>query len=354
MGHLKMENIRLNINSGSSSTVYIRDSFDDFYLISEHEKSVIAVIDKNVEKLYGDCFPYKKIVIGPVKEKIKTLKTVDFIIGELLKMEADRDTLLLGIGGGITTDITGFAASIYKRGIRCAYVSTSLLGQVDASFGGKTGVNYEGYKNIIGTFSQPVFSYLNISTLKTLPPREFSSGIVEMLKMFIIADRGSYQTAVTLFSGSKPYDTVIFEKLLTTAVRLKSWIVERDDKEKGERRLLNLGHTFGHAIEKCAADRSMPVLHGEAVSMGIIISAMISSKLRHFSNENLESLIDDFTRLGLPTRSPFSIEELFAAVKADKKREGDSIHMALINNIGSTFLETISIDELAEVSNDLY
>lgn len=348
-----MENIRLNINSGSSSTVYIRDSFDDFYSLVEKEKEVVAIIDKNVERLYSGCFPYNKIVIE-VSEKNKTLKTIDYVIGELLKKEVNKNCLLLGIGGGILTDITGFVASIYKRGVRCAYVSTSLLGQVDASFGGKTGVNYKGYKNIVGSFSQPIFSYLNLSVLGTLPENEFNCGISEMLKMFVIADMGSYQTAVKLFSEKGPYDKDTFEKLLTIAVRLKSWIVERDVMEKGERRLLNLGHTFGHAIEKCSDSQGGNILHGEAISIGVIIAAKLSKKLGFLSDEDLSKIISDYQKIGLPVDCPYPMEMLLEAIRLDKKREGDDIHFVLIKNIGSAFLKTISIDELTEVSYDLH
>lgn len=348
-----MENIRLNINSGSSSIVYIRDSFDDLFPLVDKEKELVAIIDRKVEELYGNYFNCKKVVID-VSEKMKTLGTVDYIVGELLKLEVNRNALLLGIGGGITTDITGFVASIYKRGVRCAYVSTSLLGQVDAAFGGKTGVNYEGYKNIIGSISQPLFSYLNMSVLETLPPKEYLCGVAEMLKMFVIADNSSYNTAVNLFSGPKPYDKDVFEKLLTASVRLKSWIVERDEKERGERRLLNLGHTFGHAIEKCSDDSGNKILHGEAISIGTIIAAKISNKMGILSNEGLEALQNDYAKVGLPIESPYHMSQMLEAIRADKKREGDNIHFVLINNIGLAILKVISIDELAEVSNGLY
>lgn len=355
-----MENIRLNIDSGASSIVYIRDTFDDLFPLLEKEKDVTVIIDKNVDLYYGKIFEgYKKIIIE-TSESNKTLKVVDHIIGELLEMEVGRDALLLGVGGGITTDVTGFVASIYKRGVKCAYISTSLLGQIDASFGGKTGVNYAGYKNIIGVIKQPLFSYINTSVLKTLPEREFRSGLAEMLKTFIIADRSAYQICVDLFSEKDGYEKLMenipaneaFNKLITTAVRTKSWIVERDEKEKGERRLLNLGHTFGHAIEKCSSKKDN-ILHGEAVAEGLVISVAISNKLEILSNEDYRKIISDFDTIGLPTKTNIPAESLLNAILNDKKREGDVLHFVLIQNIGSAIIKNITIDEIKGLYNDL-
>lgn len=355
-----MENIRLNIDSGMSSIVYVRNSFDDLLPLLANEGDVTVIIDKNVDNYYGDVFSnYRKIIIE-VSEANKTLKLVDSIVGELLDKEVGRDTLILGVGGGITTDVAGFVASIYKRGVRCAYVSTSLLGQIDASFGGKTGVNYSGYKNIIGIIKQPVFSFINTSVLNTLPEREFKSGLSEMLKTFIIADRSAYQTCVDMFSQKDSYSLLMnnieandtFNKLITTAIRIKSWIVERDEKEKGERRLLNLGHTFGHAIEKCTS-RKGKILHGEAVSVGLLISAALSHKLNLLAYDEFEKLKIDFKSIGLPFETDISAEMLLDAVKNDKKREGDTLHFALIKSIGSAIIKDISIDEIIELYNDL-
>ena len=355
-----MENIRLNIDSGASSIVYIRDTFDDLFPLLEKEKDVTVIIDKNVDLYYGKIFEgYKKIIIE-TSESNKTLKVVDHIIGELLEMEVGRDALLLGVGGGITTDVTGFVASIYKRGVKCAYISTSLLGQIDASFGGKTGVNYAGYKNIIGVIKQPLFSYINTSVLKTLPEREFRSGLAEMLKTFIIADRSAYQICIDLFSEKDGYEKLMenipaneaFNKLITTAVRTKSWIVERDEKEKGERRLLNLGHTFGHAIEKCSSKKDN-ILHGEAVAEGLVISVAISNKLEILSNEDYRKIISDFDTIGLPTKTNIPAESLLNAILNDKKREGDVLHFVLIQNIGSAIINNITIDDIKGLYNDL-
>lgn len=355
-----MENIRLTTKSGSSSVVYVRDNFEELHSMLSTEKEVVVIIDKNVEALFGNEFNFKKIVIE-VSEQKKTLETVSFVIEELLKAEVGRDCLLLGIGGGITTDIIGFVASIYKRGVRFAYVATSLLSQVDASFGGKNGVNFKDYKNIIGTINQSEYTFINISVLKTLPKREFLSGVAEMVKVFTIADYNSYRNCVDFFKNNEINDSLLdradlrvaLSKLIASAIKIKCWIVEKDELEKGERRLLNLGHTFGHAIEKCSM-KGCNILHGEAISIGMVIAAKISNNIGLLLKDNLTTLINDLKAIGLPISTNIPLDQLLSAIKNDKKREGESIHLVLVQNIGQSIIKKVTIKELEDMIYDLY
>ena len=206
-----------------------------------------------------------------VSETVKTMESVMDICSWLLDKGADRDALVLAVGGGITTDMAGFAATIYKRGVRFAYIPTTLLAQVDAAIGGKTGVNFEKYKNILGVIRQPEFTYLCPQVLESLPAREFLSGAAELLKTFIISDGGMYDRAVAYLkaysqdrAATLEQKEVELKELITAAAAVKAGVVSRDQFEKGERRVLNLGHTFAHAIETLSrqseGDSGMPVL----------------------------------------------------------------------------------------------
>lgn len=292
-------------------------------------------------------------------EESKNIETVLEIEKWLLETGADRDALLLAVGGGITTDMAGFAASIYKRGIRFAFIPTTLLSQVDAAIGGKTGVNFESLKNMIGVIRQPDFTYICPDVLATLPARDFRSGAAEMLKTFIIEDGGNYEKAVQVLSeiagASMPDGNAkqpagqacsnisahqkALQKLIAAAAAVKAGIVSRDQFESGERRKLNLGHTFAHAIEWKARETGSDITHGEAVAIGIIQAAKLTdSKLA-------AKLKADFIKAGLPTELPFPLEDLAAAMLKDKKAEGGKVHFVLIRTIGDVYTEDMTVAE---------
>lgn len=322
-----------------------------------------------------------------VSEENKSMSTVLEICKWLMDNDAGRNALLLAIGGGITTDMAGFAASIYKRGIRFAYVPTTFLSQVDAAIGGKTGVNFENYKNILGVIRQPEFTYICPEVLGTLPYRDFLSGAAELLKTFIIDNAGNnYEKAVEVLSeihGSIDRKQAIalhlaeIEELAAAAARIKAGIVERDEFECGERRKLNLGHTFAHAIESVSMSRhngSMSghngaesgVTHGEAVAMGMIMAAKASERYYNPASESpsrpeniagqndtatseeceslSSSLAHDFSRCGLPTECPFPPESLSGAMKKDKKAENGIVHFVLIRAIGDVRIVDLPVE----------
>lgn len=339
------------------------------------------------QKLEGTLPHPSNLLLLDVSEENKSMSTVLEICKWLMDNDAGRNALLLAIGGGITTDMAGFAASIYKRGLRFAYVPTTFLSQVDAAIGGKTGVNFENYKNILGVIRQPEFTYICSEVLGTLPYRDFLSGAAELLKTFIIDNTGNnYEQAVEVLSeihGSIDRKQAIashladIEEFAAVAAKIKAGIVERDEFECGERRKLNLGHTFAHAIESVSMSRhngSMSghngaesgVTHGEAVAMGMIMAAKASERYYNLASESpsqteniagqndtatseeAESLSSrlarDFSRCGLPTECPLPPESLSGAMKKDKKAENGIVHFVLIRAIGDVRIVDLPVE----------
>ena len=370
-------------------TGYLKGYPAVFVLADRQVKSSAEQVVKAYEaQKLEDTLPNpSNLLLLDVSEENKSMSTVLEICKWLMDNDAGRNALLLAIGGGITTDMAGFAASIYKRGIRFAYVPTTFLSQVDAAIGGKTGVNFQNYKNILGVIRQPEFTYICPEVLGTLPYRDFLSGAAELLKTFIIDNTGNnYEKAVEVLSeihGSIDRKQAIashlaeIEDLAAAAAKIKAGIVERDEFECGERRKLNLGHTFAHAIEFVSMSRhngSMSghncaesgVTHGEAVAMGMIMAAKASewyynlasespSRRENIAGQNgtatsegAESLSSrlarDFSRCGLPTECPFPPESLSGAMKKDKKAENGIVHFVLIRAIGDVRIEDLPVE----------
>lgn len=363
---------------------YMKEYPDVFVVADRQVKSSAEQVVKAYEAQNPDnlgTLPHpSNLLLLDVSEENKSMSTVMEICKWLMDNDAGRNALLLAIGGGITTDMAGFAASIYKRGIRFAYVPTTFLSQVDAAIGGKTGVNFENYKNILGVIRQPEFTYICPEVLGTLPYRDFLSGAAELLKTFIIDNAGNnYEKAVEVLSeiyGSIDRKQEIalhlaeIEGLAAAAARIKAGIVERDEFECGERRKLNLGHTFAHAIESVSMSRhygaESGISHGEAVAMGMIMAAKASERYYNLASENsLQSddiagqndtatseggeslssrLVRDFSRCGLPTECPFPPESLSGAMKKDKKAENGIVHFVLIRAIGDVRIVDLPVE----------
>lgn len=272
-------------------------------------------------------------------EEGKSMETVLLIARSLLEAGASRKALVLAVGGGITTDLAGFAASIYKRGVRYANVPTTLLAQVDAAIGGKTGVNFDSYKNMLGVIVQPVFTFICAEVLRTLPRRDFLSGAAEMLKTFVIENEDDhYGKAVRCLSDSG--DGI--QDLVFAAAAVKAGVVSRDPFEAGERRKLNLGHTFAHAIEHEARQNGDDITHGEAVAMGMILAARLSDATG-ISTGMEARLTQDFTAVGLPVQCPYPPETLAAAMDKDKKAEGGLVHFVLPERVGSVIIRDLPV-----------
>lgn len=314
----------------------------DLAALLEPEKEVFVVYDEAVYSAFEALKSDRRIVGAfPLKagEGVKDIDTVMAIERAMMEAGLSREGLVLSIGGGITTDIGGFAACIYKRGVRFANVPTTLLAMVDAAIGGKTGVNLDGYKNMVGIIRQPEFVYIDPAFLKTLPEREIRCGLAELLKTFLLADAALFEDAVAALPEVLP------EHILA-AGRIKAQIVEEDPFEKGRRTILNLGHTFAHAIEKLSSE-SIP--HGEAVAIGIVLACRLSDKLGVSEDGALEARVRSaFLKAGLPVESPYSVRELSAAMAKDKKSTGaGAVTFVLLAAPGRPVLRSLALGDLS-------
>lgn len=312
---------------------------------------IFVVCDRAVAHLVPRLGLDAAVLELEASEEKKSLRTVEEICRALLEGGADRKSFVLALGGGIISDMAGFAASIYMRGIRFAYVPTTLLAMTDAAIGGKTGVNFLSYKNILGSFTEPCFTWMAAASLEGLPRREVLSGAAEMLKSFIIDNvDGSYSTALEFFrTASLPEkcDAATAARLLPlarAAAGVKAGIVSRDFRESGERKLLNLGHSFAHAIEHLAqtgADGNVGISHGEAVSMGIVLAARLSCALGYAPKGFDSSLEADFASAGLRVKCPYAPRQLVQAMSRDKKAEAGTLSFVLMRGISDVFVEKL-------------
>ena len=312
---------------------------------------IFVVCDRAVAHLVPRLGLDAAVLELEASEEKKSLRTVEEICRALLEGGADRKSFVLALGGGIISDMAGFAASIYMRGIRFAYVPTTLLAMTDAAIGGKTGVNFLSYKNILGSFTEPCFTWMAAASLEGLPRREVLSGAAEMLKSFIIDNvDGSYSTALEFFrTASLPEkcDAATAARLLPlarAAAGVKAGIVSRDFRESGERKLLNLGHSFAHAIEHLAqtgADGNVGISHGEAVSMGIVLAARLSCALGYAPKGFDSSLEADFAAAGLRVKCPYAPRQLVQAMSRDKKAEAGMLSFVLMRGISDVFVEKL-------------
>jgi len=236
-------------------------------------ENTFIITDKNVYNLYQSHFPRMPMHIIEPGEASKSFKVAEDIFRWLLQNNADRNSFIVGIGGGVVCDLAGFVASTYMRGVNFGFVSTTLLSQVDASVGGKNGIDIDGYKNIVGTFTQPKFVICDTAMLSTLPITELRCGFAEIVKHTLIDDKPMFEMLEANFHKALSLEKQVIEELIINSITIKAKIVSLDEKEAGERRKLNLGHTWGHAIEKITG-----IPHGEAVSIGLAFTAWLSEK----------------------------------------------------------------------------
>ena len=277
-------------------------------------------------------------------EENKTMDTVLLICRSMMEAGLSRSGEVICVGGGITSDIGGFAASIFKRGVSYVNVPTTLLAQVDAGIGGKTGVNFDGLKNMLGAIVQPRVTYICADALRTLPQRELLCGVAEMLKTFLIADPAAYEEfCICGVSGTSPTAA----ELINRAAAIKEGIVEEDLYESGQRAVLNLGHTFAHGIEHVALERGDDVAHGEAVAMGIVLAAGLGDRLYGTALE--PRIAADFGRIGLPVECPYALEELVPAMSRDKKGAGEKVKFVLLEDIGKPKFEMLAPARAVEI-----
>jgi 3-dehydroquinate synthase len=342
-----MKEIRLN-TTDSSCRILVGESFKNVvdYLPG---KKLVIITDENVYRHYAAFFPEGLLITIKPGESSKTISIASEIYGQLIANEIDRQSFILGVGGGIVCDLAGYIASTYLRGISFGFVSTTLLSQVDASIGGKNGVNYEGYKNMVGVVRQPEFVICDPDMLSTLPVEEYYMGFAEMIKYGAIMNAELFDLLEKDYMKALDGDGEILEEIISICVQEKCMIVEADEKESGERKKLNFGHTFAHAFEK-----NTGIPHGAAVSIGMVLAAGISEKLGLISQQDVDRLQDLLVKYNLPVKYPHSFDDVFEVMKRDKKRDGDSIGLILLERIGEAVIRNIELATLKNWIDDLH
>lgn len=311
------------------------------------KKRVVVISDVNIDRHYHSLLAQYDHVLISQGETSKTLHTVDKIYRQFIELGVDRSTFVLGIGGGIVTDVAGFVASTYMRGLEFGFVSTTLLGQVDASVGGKNGVNVDGYKNMVGTFNQPRFVICDVGMLVTLSEREFRTGLAEMIKAGVIADKQLFERLETVTLQDLRTDRDLLSELVYRAIKVKADIVERDERESGDRRKLNLGHTLAHAIEKSSSKMN----HGEAVAVGLSLISEVAVRRGIMAEKDKQRIDNLLTKFGFSLCPPVEVRHLLREVKKDKKSEGNQIYIVFPEKIGSCRVEKMGIEDFVECFN---
>lgn len=314
-------------------------------------KRLCIVTDSNVDKLYGEeleklltgnCLKVVKYVF-PAGEENKTLDTVKEVYKFLIEEGFDRKDMLVALGGGVVGDLTGYTAATYLRGIDFIQIPTTLLAQADSSIGGKTGVDFDGYKNMVGAFKMPRLVYMNLSVLKSLDSRQYFAGFAEIMKHGIIKDAIYYEWLIENMYEICERDLDVLEEMVMRSCGVKKLVVEKDPTEQGDRALLNLGHTIGHAIEKA---KNFELYHGECVALGIVAAAYISWKKELLSMDEYYEIRDMF----VPFYLPISVDgldpnEILKLTKSDKKMEAGKIKFVLLKKIGKAVIDTSVTDE---------
>ena len=333
--------------SSGTTTYYFQKKFSELDEVIQNRKSVF-ITDEHVFALYPHYFENRQFIVIQAGEQTKTWSSVQTITEQLIKFEADRKTLLIGVGGGMITDITGFAASIYMRGVSFGFVPTSLLAMVDASIGGKNGINFGLYKNMLGVIRQPVFIFYDVHFLETLADEEWSNGFAEIIKYGCIFDSNLFSEVSDHNIEYYKKNTTAIQSLIQKCVDWKNKTVVEDEHEKGTRKLLNFGHTVGHAIEN-----RIQLSHGYAVSIGMMVASVVSESVTGFRPEMTELLKKVLQQYNLPTQSSFSTNEIMEVLKMDKKRDANSVDYILLKTIGRAVIKNIPFETIQQAL-DLY
>jgi 3-dehydroquinate synthase len=322
----------------ASGIAHLRDIVD--------QKSSIIVTDENVFNAHTKRFKNWNTIVLKPGEEYKIQSTADNIIEQLIEMEADRKTTLIGVGGGVITDMTGYVASVYMRGLKFGFLPTTLLSMVDASIGGKNGIDLGVYKNIVGIIRQPSFILHDMVFLNSLPQSEWENGFAEIIKHACIKDLAMFrELEASTLKKYQSRQTSICELVQKNAL-LKTKVVQQDEFEKNERRLLNFGHTLGHALEN-----QYELSHGQAISIGMTYASHISQQLTGF--KETERVVNVLAKYGLPTYASFDKEKVFSVLKMDKKREKSEMNYVLLDKIGKGVIKSIPIKELESIIKGL-
>ena len=288
----------------------------------------------------------------PAGEEHKNLDTIRLIYEHMIQEKLDRKSLLAALGGGVVGDMTGFAAATYMRGIDFIQIPTTLLSQVDSSVGGKTGVDFARYKNMVGAFHQPRLVYMNLNTLKTLPREEFTSGMGEVVKTGLICDRTLFEDVCAGYDRLSSFDWELLSGTVRRCCEIKASIVEKDPTEQGERALLNLGHTIGHAIEK---EKDFTLRHGQCVGIGLRAAAYLSLKRGTLTPEEYRIICQGLMTCRLPVSAEgLTAEQVIASARKDKKSSNGQIRFILMNGIGHSYIDnTVTEEEILDAVREV-
>lgn len=330
--------------SGKQVDVYFDASFQNLDSIVDRSQAVL-ITDEHVFASHSKKFKNWNTIVLKPGESYKIQPTADAIIEQLIKFEADRKTVLIGIGGGVITDLVGYVAAVYMRGLRFGFVPTTLLAMVDASIGGKNGIDVGPYKNLVGTIRQPSFLFYDFSFLKTLPDAEWSNGFAEIIKHACIRDAALFaaleKSNITRFKKNKKGIASIVQR----NVQIKSKIVQQDEFEQGDRKLLNFGHTLGHALET-----QYELTHGQAISLGMVFASWLSFTMLGFGQaQRISNLLEQY---GLPVTSEFDVKRVFQILRMDKKRVKETMHFILLQKLGKGVIREVDINRLNLLLNE--
>jgi 3-dehydroquinate synthase len=331
--------------STTSTNIYFAGGISHLKEIIDAKQAII-ITDENVFALHQKRFKGYKTIIVKAGEQHKNQDTVNSIIEQLIQLEADRKTILVGVGGGVITDLTGYVASIYMRGIAFGFVPTTLLALVDASIGGKNGIDVGVFKNIVGVTKQPSFILHDLIFLNTLPQTEWQNGFAEIIKHACIKD-------AVMFKQLQSHDVSYYQKkkvqvceLIQRNAKLKLKVVQADEFEQADRKLLNFGHTLGHALEN-----QYELSHGQAISIGLAYASKISEQLLGFKQTN--AVVKILQQYGLPTGMQFDKQQVFSVLKMDKKRSNATMNYVLLEKIGKGILLPIPLIDLEKIIANL-
>ena len=359
------ERLPILYNNKPCYDILFTQSFDELWPELEamgcENRRICIVTDSKVDELYGTevlallegkCLKAVKYAF-PHGEENKNLDTVRSIYAFLIQEGFDRKDLLLALGGGVVGDTTGYVAATYLRGVDYVQIPTTLLSQTDSSIGGKTGVDFDGYKNMVGAFKMPGLVYINLAVLQTLDDRQFYSGFAEVMKHGLIKDAILYQWLIQNMYEICDRDLNVLQEMLKRSCTVKKLIVEKDPTEQGERALLNFGHTIGHALEKY---KNFQLFHGECVALGAVAAAYISWKREMLSMEEYYEVRDMFVPFNLPISvEDIDPEEILRLTKADKKMEAGKVKFILLKKIGKAVIDkTVTDEEILASVNEIY
>lgn len=335
-----MKQLKIKFSSGAT-TLYLAAGFSHLKKIAD-QKACVLLTDENIYKAHRQRFKGWNVIVLKSGESYKVQPTIDALVAQLIEMEAGRSTTLVGVGGGVITDITGYLAAVYMRGLKFGFVPTSILGMVDASIGGKNGIDVGDYKNMVGTIKQPDFILHDMAFLKSLPQQEWVNGFAEVIKHACIKDKKMFEELEqkSLRQFQQKQKTIC--ELVQRNTMVKVNVVKRDEFERNERRMLNFGHTLGHALET-----QYELLHGQAISIGMAFACYVSEKLCGFKEtERVEQLLSQYH---LPMAAAFDKQRVFNILKMDKKREKRQMNFVLLNKIGKAVVHPVSLVQLEKL-----